>query len=180
MIVVGIIGILAAIAIPNYSASLYRSKQSEAYTMLGTIRIAQETHLAHRDCYVAAEITPAGAVSPTGNQWVGVQPGATGALPCSDLTPRHFERVLSVAPSSGIVYHRYSCTVQVFGVNGATNEFSCNAVSDIDGDNRFAEIVYCTDNDADGVCIAANSIDGQGGATSGFPYEAIRISPWLF
>jgi type IV pilus assembly protein PilA len=51
MIVVAIIGILAAIAIPNYMNYQCKAKQSEAKTNLGAIRTSQEAFRAEHDAY---------------------------------------------------------------------------------------------------------------------------------
>ena len=52
MIVVAIIGILAAIAIPNFVKFQCRSKQSEAKGNLKAIYVAEESYRAERDHYV--------------------------------------------------------------------------------------------------------------------------------
>ena len=51
MIVVAIIGILAAIAIPNFLNYQCKAKQSEAKSSLGSIRVAQEAYFAEYDKY---------------------------------------------------------------------------------------------------------------------------------
>jgi len=51
MIVVAIIGVLAAIAIPNFLNYQCKAKQSEAKSSLGTIRTAQEAYYAEYDNY---------------------------------------------------------------------------------------------------------------------------------
>ena len=51
MIVVAIIGILAAIAIPNFMNYQCKAKQSEAKTLLGDLRTAQEAYFAEYDAY---------------------------------------------------------------------------------------------------------------------------------
>ena len=51
MIVVAIIGILAAIAIPNFMTYQCKSKQSEAKTNLGGIGTAEEGYFAEYDEY---------------------------------------------------------------------------------------------------------------------------------
>jgi len=52
MIVVAIIGILAAIAIPNFVKFQCRSKQSEAKTNLKALYVAQESYRAENDTYI--------------------------------------------------------------------------------------------------------------------------------
>ena len=51
MIVVAIIGILAAIAIPNFLTYQCKSRQAEAKTNLGGIRVSQEAYFAEFDTY---------------------------------------------------------------------------------------------------------------------------------
>lgn len=51
MVVVAIIAILAAIAIPIYTNYVYRSKQVEAKTLLTTIKLEEEQFLAENNCY---------------------------------------------------------------------------------------------------------------------------------
>ncbi len=51
MIVVAIIGILAAIAIPNFMNYQCKAKQSEAKSNLGAIRTAQEAYYSEKDNY---------------------------------------------------------------------------------------------------------------------------------
>jgi type IV pilus assembly protein PilA len=53
MIVVAIIGILAAIAIPNFMNYQCKARQSEAKTALGTLRTLQEAYFAEYDTYTA-------------------------------------------------------------------------------------------------------------------------------
>jgi prepilin-type N-terminal cleavage/methylation domain-containing protein len=51
MIVVAIIGILAAIAIPNFLNYQCKAQQSEAKANLGALRVAQEAYYAANDAY---------------------------------------------------------------------------------------------------------------------------------
>jgi len=53
MIVVAIIGILAAIAIPNFLNYQCKAKQSEAKQSLGTIAKSQEAYLSEYDTYTS-------------------------------------------------------------------------------------------------------------------------------
>ena len=58
MIVVAIIGILAAIAIPNFLQFQLRSKTGEAKTNIAAIRTAEEGYFAEFNNYVQAGSTP--------------------------------------------------------------------------------------------------------------------------
>ncbi len=51
MIVVGIIGILAAIAIPGYLGQQRRAARTEAYTNLENLRLLEEQYFAENGCY---------------------------------------------------------------------------------------------------------------------------------
>jgi len=62
MIVVAIIGILAAIAIPNFMKFQAKAKQSEAKTNLGAIYVAQVAYFSNTNTYantIAAPVAPA-------------------------------------------------------------------------------------------------------------------------
>ena len=59
MIVVAIIGILAAIAIPNFLRFQLKAKSSEGKTNLAAIRTAEESYFAEYGAYVSADPSPA-------------------------------------------------------------------------------------------------------------------------
>jgi Tfp pilus assembly protein PilE len=168
MIVVAIIGILAAIAIPQYSQYIYRSKRAEALGMLGSIKVAEETYRATRDCYAPLAPNPPGLAQPTRRAWDFSQTVPPNR-PCSDTTNRSFED-LNVRPASSLMYYTYACVTRWNGTSGQTEEYACSMIGDLDGDGP-SEIVYCTDNDADGVCI--NSVTG---IASSFPYDPQRVT----
>ena len=62
MIVVAIIGILAAIAIPNFLTYQLKSRQAEAKTNLQAIKTSEVAFQAERGCYVG--VTSEGVVAP--------------------------------------------------------------------------------------------------------------------
>ena len=88
MIVVAIIGILAAIAIPNFLQYQMKSRQSEAKTNLQAIKTSEVSFQAERGCYIGIAVEvgqPAAAVNTKSNPWpwgVGTAPTAPGALWC--------------------------------------------------------------------------------------------------
>lgn len=54
MVVVAIVGFLAAIAIPAYNDYVTRSRRSDAFTALETVRAAQEMYRAEQGFYAGA------------------------------------------------------------------------------------------------------------------------------
>ncbi|OQW35138.1 MAG: hypothetical protein A4E20_09655 [Nitrospira sp. SG-bin2] len=64
MIVVAIIGILAAIAIPNFLQYQMKSRQSEAKTNLQAIKTSQVSFQGEQGCYIGVRVE--GAVMPVG------------------------------------------------------------------------------------------------------------------
>jgi type IV pilus assembly protein PilA len=87
MIVVAIIGILAAIAIPNFLQYQMKSRQSEAKTDLQAIKTSEVAFNAERGCYIG--IIAEGTAAPVAGTktapftWgAGLAPTAPGALWC--------------------------------------------------------------------------------------------------
>jgi type IV pilus assembly protein PilA len=111
MIVVAIIGILAAIAIPNFILFQLRSKTSEAKTNLAAIRTAQEGYFAEFDMYVVEPVGQGGNLTTQKQAW----PLGSG-----------FD-TLGWAPE-GEVYYRYAA------FSAAPSEWGASAIADLDGD----------------------------------------------
>jgi len=114
MIVVAIIGILAAIAIPNFRSFQLRSKSSEAKMNLGAIRTAEEAVLAEFGQYISATVSP--ATYGGANAKTFVDTGPMGS---------NFD-TLGWKPS-GDIFFQYSVTV-------SGTAFTAEAAADIDGD----------------------------------------------
>jgi len=121
MIVVAIIGILAAIAIPNFLMFQLRSKTGEAKTNLAAIRTAEEGYFAEFGRYVAAAAQPAGGAQPTKTNWPAVAAG--------------FD-TMGWAPE-GEVFFMYAVTA-----NGASTSYSADATGDLDGDGTPSDFGY--------------------------------------
>jgi len=66
MIVVAIIGVIAALAIPSFLRLHLRSKTAEAKTNLASIRTAEEGHFAEHAVYLPAAQNPPAPVPPAG------------------------------------------------------------------------------------------------------------------
>ena len=76
MIVVAIIGILAAIAIPSFTYFQYRAKRSEIPTNLSAIRKAEIAYDVEYGTFLAAPANP-GSFATTGQMWIPGLPGWT-------------------------------------------------------------------------------------------------------
>ena len=88
MIVVAIIGILAAIAIPNFLTYQMKSRQAEAKTNLQAIKTSEVAFNAERGCYIGVVVELgqplAAGTKSTPWPWLnGAPPTAPGALWCA-------------------------------------------------------------------------------------------------
>ena len=163
MIVVAIIGILAAIAIPNFLTYQLKSRQAEAKTNLQAIKTSEVAFQAERGCYigVAAEgvVAPAAGTKSVPFPWGGgLGPTPPGALWCqaagvfagnfSDIGFKATGNVnfrygtdSTVAPTVG-TFTGYttavSCPLAIAGTAAAAlavqNDFVAMAKSNLDGD----------------------------------------------
>ena len=102
MIVVAIVGILAAIAIPSYSGYVTRTKRSEAVTALQTVALYQEKHMAERGQYgsIANLIANAGLPDPDNDN--AYEPSEFYAITVT-LGAGNTSFVASAAPAGGFV-----------------------------------------------------------------------------
>jgi type IV pilus assembly protein PilA len=122
MIVVAIIGILAAIAIPNFLRFQLKAKSSEGKVNIAAIRTAEESYLAEFGTYVDVT-TPIPLVIPGPSKVAFVEDAAVGV----DFN------TLGWAPE-GQVFFQYSVTAV-----GGTN-YTISAAADIDGDGAGAAV----------------------------------------
>jgi type IV pilus assembly protein PilA len=120
MIVVAIIGILAAIAIPNFMQFQLRSKTGEAKTNIAAIRTAEEGYFAEFNNYVAATETPGTAVSTNKRVWTG------GGLTLFDQ--------LGWSPTGEVFYN--------YGVTSTGSSYTIGAYGDLDGNGTFSDFGY--------------------------------------
>jgi len=101
MIVVAIIGILAAIAIPNFLRYQLKSKTSEAKTNMGAIKTSEEAFAAENDEYLTCASTPTGNADQTKTVWAVITAGsgfdAIGFEPAGDVYYRYGVAATAVA-----------------------------------------------------------------------------------
>jgi type IV pilus assembly protein PilA len=157
MIVVAIIGILAAIAIPNFLKFQLRSKTGEAKTNLAALRTAEEGYFAEYGTYVAAADYPGmAAVNATKMDWV---PAAGNGFDTVGWGPE------------GEVYFSYAALL-----GGAGNTaFALGAIGDLDGDGMVYSDFGYIHPDAGGATIAP----GNNTCVAGGVYNATTMLPDL-
>src|SRR5262245_29227591 len=144
MIVVAIIGILAAIAIPNFIKFQLRSKAGESKVNLAGMRTAQESYFADAGTYLDwPEHPPAPTPPYIGQLKVPFVVDAAGAPICPAAPLPAF---VAGDPGwcwigwqpEGDVYYAYQMVVGIGGAPIAAptpaNQFAGGAVADIDGD----------------------------------------------
>ncbi|MBX2812348.1 MAG: prepilin-type N-terminal cleavage/methylation domain-containing protein [Myxococcales bacterium] len=154
MIVVAIIGILAAIAIPNFVRYQLRSKTSEARTNVGAIRTSQESFAGDFDGYAVPAANP-GTVPGTMKAAFDIGTACPAGCTRADLTGCTNFECLGFRPS-GTVYYQYASLALNTGLPG----FCVSATADLDGDTENGQFEYETDNNGDGTaevatCVAA-------------------------
>lgn len=134
MIVVAIMAILAAIAIPSFMKFSQRAKTAEATQNVAAIRSCLESYRAENDTYLACAANPGAA-----------RTGAGAATPIAWVAGGNWDSI-GFAPDGNI---RYSYAVAV-SVAAATpdirNNFLITASGDIDEDTTAA--VYSVDSEA--------------------------------
>jgi len=135
MIVVAIMAILAAIAIPSFMRFSMRAKTAEATANLAAIRTSEESYRAENDEYMPAGPTPAVLTGPgasTPRAWTGVAGDGwddIGFEPDGNVRYSYL-----VAPGTGGVLSATG------GINGP---FMASATGDLDENNTAA--VYTID-----------------------------------
>ena len=168
MIVVAIIGILAAIAIPNFIRYQLRSKSAEAKTVMGGIKTAQESFRGEYDFYVPAT-QPAAFVAGVKTQW--------GAVPCGGACTRQNQAGCAAYDCIGYqpqgdVYFQYVTTTQM-----GPPEYLVVATGDIDGDGVNQQQAFGTANTPNQSAVV---MAGPGNCAAMPPSEVTLCTPEIY
>ena len=144
MIVVAIIGILAAIAIPNFLNYQLKAKTAEAKTNLGAIRTSEEAYAAEADEYLTAASTPAGNATASKKAWAASVPfSAIGFQPAGEVYYRYGVHDTAIAVGSAALTASGANDAVGSGISpvAGTTQIWINAMSDLDGDTTPAGFV---------------------------------------
>ncbi len=146
MIVVAILGILAAVAIPSFRNYQWKAKRSEAYVNLGAMANSQKAYHAVHDTFVG--VAPA---EPGNTQ--GSTPGPA-SRDSAALQAAFVEVGWAV---EGHVFFDYDTNSQALGIPGCvcTQCFTSTAYGDIDGDDSGSAVMYVHPDGAGNTCLSA-------------------------
>jgi len=172
MIVVAIIGLLAAVALPSFRNYQFSSKRAEAYTNLSGLVKSQKAYHAEHGAYIGVPIA---------------EPGFTqGSVPSG--TKRDVTELSNAFASvgwspDGNVFYDYDAAT-TGSINGAdhpactcANCITMAAYGDIDDDGSEAVIVYVQPDDSGNSCTTGLFGFGVPVSSSGDPQfnEIVRI-----
>jgi type IV pilus assembly protein PilA len=173
MIVVAIIGILAAIAIPNFIKYQLRSKTAEARTNIGGIKTNQESFRSTEDNYAnVTQLEPtAGSFGTTKTVWT--------ELPCAAATTCNRTNTTNCTTFScvgykpaGAVYYVYE-SPHLLAAAGTPPDFCISAAADLDGDGNHGEFEFQSNNVVGG---ATGILDCTGAAGCGAGINASEVT----
>ena len=129
MIVVSIVGILSALAMPVHQQFLLRSKRAEMSMHLDAIRTSQEAYRAEWDVFTSCTILPL------------VVPGRK-ALPFPATETTNYDWNLIGWVPDGATYGQYQVTANA--LQGQLANYTADAYADIDGDANLSHYVAST------------------------------------
>ena len=189
MIVVAIIGILAAIAIPNFIKFQARSKQSEAKTNLKGLFQSQKSYFAEHDSF-SADFTAIGFVPERGNRYcyrLGTTTGQkrnASTLDTADTNPDQIfvdtYKVTGATSDPGVDTTNLSSTVET----GATAPAAAPGVTTGSSGSFIGAATGTVDNDSDmdqwfiggsvSLDVAASANSEAAGYPSGTPANSFN------
>ncbi len=166
-VVIGVIGwvflgILAGIAIPNFMRYKLRSQQSEARTMLSSIRVGQESFRMEHDAYLT--LAPVGGGS-------GSQPVAWDAAPCEEACGR--DNLAACTSFDCIGVAPYGPSRFTYACNAVGDDYACAAVGDLDDDGEVSVwIVGSNNSGGDRIAAPLPAIAVEAGCVNGATHPA--------
>ncbi len=158
MIVLAIIAILAAIAIPQYRKFQLRAKVTEAKVNIASIRTLEESFGSEHNVFVACASTPRQLPGPKKKKWPNIPNNVgfslIGFKPAGDVYFSYSVRLGDTGPIHGGINYNHNGAMDA---NGNFNQYVTDyrygivditiyATGDLDGDKNYATF-YSTDED---------------------------------
>jgi type IV pilus assembly protein PilA len=145
MIVVAIIGILAAIAIPNFMQFRLKAKTAEVRSIIGAIRTSEVSYFAENSFYIGDQL-------PTPILDRSHQPNKAAWLANTRFS------ILGFAPEGGVFYSYGIRTTGDVLFSSPANGFTVYGQADLDDDGQLAEYLV---NDSTKEIVKAASQPGN-------------------
>jgi type IV pilus assembly protein PilA len=166
MISVGIIGVMATIAVPNFLSYQARSRRSEAYTNLAGLARSQKAYQAENDAFVDTMDVSSEPAVPV---FADYPQFGVGKMPW-DADATKLSVQLGWQPEGHVLYSYDVKTGQGPGGCPCDLCFTATAHGDVDGDGLVGAVMYVhPQEDAGGNPVACTSYLGNGGAGYGVP-----------
>lgn len=165
--VVAIVAVLAAIALPNFINYSLRAKSAEAIAMIGSVITNQEAYCAEFENYVAVDPQPAQSPGTKKVPWNQVPCPSN----CTRQTPQNctsFECIGFQSPAQ--VYFQYG-TGTILASGGVPAEYSIGAGADLDGDGKIGSFAYRSANYGG---VSGRVYDGVSGCPADISAQEIR------
>lgn len=133
MITVALIGVLTAIAIPNFLAYQAKARRGEAYSNLVALARAEKAHYAERDVFPDISVTGEPSLpDPSLYGGLGIQKMPWDAAASAFFDPLGWQ-------PEGRVHYSYEARSQGCGCTAC---FTLAAHGDVDGDGAVSSILY--------------------------------------
>jgi len=145
MVVVGIVGILAAVAVPSFQTYQWKARRSEAYANLGALARTQQTYYAQFDAYALV-----GPAEP------GFTLGDTPSEIARDSTPVSVAFGAVGFEPEGNVRYDYDSNTGPSGSNGCNcvECFTSTAYGDVDGDGGAGGVIFVHPSASGNDCVS--------------------------
>ena len=134
MITIAVLGILAAVAIPQYFRYVLRARQAEAYTMLSMAKNQQFAFFALYDCFAPTTQTPLGVPSTLPRPFDSMATGYT--LPCDGGVKSFTD--LGIEPAISNLYFVYRCDAELSSLMAGMGADIAFAVFTTNGDYIYS------------------------------------------
>jgi type IV pilus assembly protein PilA len=161
MIVVAIIGILAAIAIPNFMRFQMKAKKSEAKSIIGSIRTTQEAFKAENGGFANTTANPASFTKNAKTAWVTPVDGdGWYEIGIGNMGMVYFQyQVVTTTENPAITFTTPGGNTVALGL-----EMLIGARQDLDNNDTNAEVAFASDTtklSKGGVITIAATVDGE-------------------